>query len=820
MPAASISSRRRPRLWLGIGACVCCLLAADWARADLKFEVIPAEIHLQEDFARTQLLVREAAAELAVEQRADLTQQATFESSQPAIAMVTPTGQIVAGSNGDALITVTVDGQSRQVPVKVSGLGTAPVVRFDEQVMPVLAKFGCSMGACHAAQYGQGGFKLSVFGFDPAADRFAIVRDNHSRRVNFLDPANSLLILKATGSVVHGGGRRLEPGSVDQRLLMAWISAGAPGPRPTKEVATVTKLEVQPSRRVGTTEFSQQLRVIAHYSDGVQRDVTSWARYDSTDDAVSQVSSTGLIKVIRRGQGGAMVRFEGQAAFVPVVVPFGPAVELTGWDTGNLIDRFAVAKFRELGLQPANLCDDATFVRRVFLDVIGTLPTASEAREFIASQDPAKRERLVDRLLGLTGDPQLDLYNNAYAAYWSLKWADLLRTSSKTLGDQGMWSMHNWLQGAFRDNLPLDRFVRELVTAKGSLYSNGPANFFQAFGNAEARSEAVSQVFLGIRLQCAKCHHHPYETISQEDYYRLTAYFVRVGQKVSFDSGVRHEAGEIVVLSKGEATHPRTGQVLPPTPLHGEPSAPTPDRRKPLAEWLTARDNPLFARNIANRYWGYLLGRGLVDPIDDMRATNPASHPELLTALAGDFVQRGYDAKQLLRTILTSRLYQLDSQPPRPQADEQRFYTHYNVKRIPAEALLDAIDVVTGVPTKFPKLPLGTRAIELPDGETVNELLITFGKPKRESVCECERTGDPNLAQALHTLNSEALITKIAAPQGRIARLLEAKKSHDEIVADFYMAALSRPPSDSERVACARLAAEAADPRLFYEDLL
>ena len=820
MPASTTLRCFWTRRMIPLGAILACLLTANAAWAEVPFEILPAEVIFKEDFARSQLLVRQLPPGESIERAPDVTHQATYVSSQPAVATVSPTGQVVARGNGEAAITVTVAGQSKTIPVKVSGLSAAPVVRFDEQIMPVLAKFGCSMGACHAAQYGQGGFKLSVFGFDPSADHFAIVRDNQSRRTNFLDPAASLLLKKATNAVVHGGGRRLEIGSVDHHLLMAWIAAGAPGPRPAKDVTTVTALEVQPARRVGVKEFSQQLQVIATYSDGTRRDVTSWARYDRSDEGVARVSPSGVVEVIRRGQAGAMVRFEGQAAIAQVVVPFGPAIELAGWETGNLVDRFAAAKYRELGLQPAPLCDDATFVRRAFVDVIGTLPTAAETRAFIDSTDPAKRAKLIDRLLGLTGDPALDIYNNSYAAYWSLKWADLLRSSSKSLGDQGMWSMHNWLQGAFRDNMRLDKFVRELVTAKGSVNDNGPANFFQVFGNAEARSEAVAQVFLGVRVQCAKCHHHPYETISQEDYYRLSAYFVRIGTKASFESGPRHESGEIVVLGKGEVTHPRTGQVLPPTPLHAPPSPPNPDRRKPLADWLTAPENTLFSRNVVNRYWGYLLGKGLVEPIDDMRATNPASNPELLDGLAKEFTQYGYDVKRLMRTILTSRLYQLDSNPPGNGPDESRFYTYYSVKRIPAEPLLDAIDVVTGVQTKFPKLPLGTRAIDLPDGETVNDLLITFGKPKRESVCECERTGDPNLAQALHTLNSELLITKIASPQGRVAKLLDAKTKHDDIVADFYMAALSRLPSDAEKAACARLLSEATDPRLFYEDLL
>lgn len=806
---------------LPVLAVLAALSGAAPVRAETAFEIVPSSLVLEGDFARAQVLAREGTGSggAAIEHAADLTHQATYQISDSTVATVSAAGQVVARGNGEATLTVTVAGTSRSIPVQVSGTSSsAPVVQFDEQVKPVLARFGCSSGACHAAQYGQGGFKLSVFGFAPNADHMAIIRDNQGRRLNLLDPARSLFLLKPTGTVVHGGGRRLDTGSVDHQMLVSWIARGAPGPR--SDAARVTGLEVQPARRIGEGEFSQQLRVMAAYSDGRRRDVTSWARYDSVDEGVARVGSGGLVEVVSRGQGGAMVRFEGQAAFMQVVVPFGPTIDLPGWNEGGFVDRLAAAKFRELGLKPAEKCDDATFLRRAFLDVLGTLPSVDESRAFLDSPDPEKRTKLIDRLLGLTGDPALDIYNNAYAAYWSLKWADLLHSSSKALGEQGMWSMHNWLQGAFRENMRFDRFVRELVTAKGSLLANGPANFFQAFGNPETRSEGVAQVFLGVRLQCAKCHHHPYEAISQEDYYRLAACFVRVGQKASFDSGVRHESGEIVVVSKGEVTHPRTGQVLPPTPLHAKPSPPNPDRRKPLADWLTARDNAFFARNIVNRYWAYLMGRGLVDPADDMRATNPPSNPELLEALAGDFVGHDHDVKHLLRTILTSRLYQLDSKPPRPGADERQFFTHYAVKRVPAEPLLDAIDVVTGVQTKFPKLPLGTRAIELPDGESQNELLVTFGKPKRESVCECERTGDPNLAQALHTLNNEALVAKIASPKGRVARLLEAHKSHDEIVSEFYLAALSRPPTALEQSACARLAAEAGEPRLFYEDLL
>ncbi len=787
------------------------------AFADVRFEMTPAKVVFEGEFSQTQLLVRERIS-TETERVADLTRVATYESSDPRVVSVDVRGRVRSQGNGRAEIKVSVNGATQTIPVEVTGFDRPTTPRFDEDVMPVLAKFGCAAGACHAAQYGKGGFKLSVFGFAPDADHLAIVRDQQGRRINTVDPNQSLLVLKATGAVAHGGGKRIEPGSVAHATLVAWIAGGTPGPQ--RDPSRVTGLEIQPTRRIGDGVFSQQLRVVAAYSDGRQRDVTELAKFDSLNDAVTKVSDQGLVETIRPGQGGAMVRFQGQAASVPVLVPFGPPSELAGWNNDNLIDRHIGAKFRELGLTPAKRCDDATFLRRACLDVIGTVPSVDETRAFLASTDSQKRQKLVDRLLGLTGDPTQDIYGNAYAAYWSLKWADLLRSNSKTLGDQGMWAMHNWLQNVFRNNMPFDKFVTELITARGSLKDHGPTNFFQAFNTPDTRSEAVAQIFLGVRVQCAKCHHHPYETISQEDYYRLAGYFARVGLKVNFSSGVRHEAGEIVVLGKGESTHPRTGQVLPPAPLHGPPSPPSFDRRKPLADWIVASDNPFFARNVVNRYWFHLLGRGLVDPVDDLRATNPPSHPELLDELAADFRQHGYDVKHLLKTILNSQTYQLDSRPPRPSNDEARFYTSYNVKRIAAEPLLDALDVVTGVTTKFPKLPVGVRAIELPDGEYEHDLLTTFGKPKREGVCECDRSREPNLAQALHITNSETLITKLAHAQGRIAKLLAANTSHDSIVEEFYLATLNRFPSSEERQACTELFRETSDPRTFYEDLL
>jgi hypothetical protein len=503
-----------------------------------------------------------------------------------------------------------------------------------------------------------------------------------------------------------------------------------------------------------------------------------------------------------------------------LVVPNATAVDLADWKNNNFIDELAAAKFKELGIHPSPLSGDAMFLRRAYLDAIGTLPTVEEARAFLDSTDPEKRRRLIDRLLGLTGDPAQDTYDDAYAAFWTLKWADLLRNSSANLGDQGMWALYNWMRESFRMNKPFDQFVRELITAKGSVFSNGPANYYRAFNNPSDLAEATSQLFLGVRLTCAKCHHHPFERYGQSDYYGFAAFFSRVGTKGSQEFGLFGGETVVVVRSGGEVAHPKTGAAMKPTTLDGVAIDDSLDRRIPLAGWLTAPDNDLFARNVVNRYVGYLLGRGLVEPIDDLRATNPPSNPALMDALASEFRTSGFNLRHLIRTIMCSRLYQLDSQPLPGNSSDSRFYSYYKVKRIGAEALLDAIDYATGSPTKFPSLPIGTRAIELPDANYQNYFLTTFGKPKRVSSCECERVPDENLAQTLHTLNGEILAAKLADGKGRIARLIAEKKTHDEIVTELYLATLSRRPEPDELEASRKFLTESPNPQECYQDLL
>jgi hypothetical protein len=782
------------------------------------FTVTPSEVVLVGRFARTQVLVAERVEGVPAERGGDLTTSATYGSSNEAIFQVNDGGVIAPLADGEANLTVTVGAETQEIPVRVTGIAVSVPVDFATQVRPVISKAGCNMGACHAAQHGKGGFKLSVFGFDPENDHKAITRDHVQRRVNFLDPARSLFVQKPTMQVPHGGGLRLRAGSNDHELLLAWLAQGASGM--DKDAPTVTQLDVLPKRRVSTPDETQQLRVVASYSDGSSRDVTAWCKFDSSDDGVVAVTTDGKATAVGRGQANVMARFEGHAQITMFVIPYADSIELAGWENKNFVDELAANKFRELGIEPVGLCDDATFIRRAFLDATGSLPTVDECTKFIASTDANKREHLVDQLLGLTGDPDLDIYNNRYTAYWTLKWSDLIRNTSNKLGEQGMWSLHNWIRQAFRENMPFDQFVRHLVTGTGSIYSNGPANYFRINQNATDLTESTSQLFLGVRLECAKCHHHPFEKYSQDDYYGFAAFFARVGTKNSEEFGLFGREQVVMVKPTGEVRNPRTGKNMLPTPLHADPVDHPLDRRIALADWLTASENEGFANAVVNRYVYSLLGRGLVEPVDDLRSTNPPSNVALMNALAKDFVAKKFDLKQLIRTIMTSRLYQLSSQPTASNASDRRFYSHFQVKRLAAEPLLDSIDQVTGIRTKFKNLPLGTRAIDLPDAEYPNYFLKTFAKPRRASVCECERSPDESLGQALHGLNGEIIAQKISHKDGHIAKLLKDERPAAEKISQVYMATLCRPASAAELESLQTFLAESPSPQEFYQDLL
>ncbi len=795
------------------------VITASTLSAAGPYQVVPESVALSGNFDQAQLVVMSLSSDGAVtSESTDVSAEASFQSSDPSVVEVLAGGGLVARGNGQAEIQLSVEDWSETISVTVDGIEPSPSIDFAYHVQPLLSKLGCNMGACHASQHGKGGFILSVFGFEPSKDHQAITKDRLQRRVDYITPDNSLFLLKPTMQAPHGGGKRLRKGTVAYDTLVAWVASGTPAP--SNEAAEVTQLEIYPNRRVAKVDDHQQLRVLATYSDGKVRDVTRLARYDSMNEGMLSVDDNGVVGVHAEGQGPIMVRFEGHAGLFIVSVPFSQRRELTDWQSKNFVDELAAKKFVELGIEPSTVCDDATFIRRAFLDAVGGMPTAEEVSGFLASTDPNKRKVLIDKLLGLTGDPAQDIYNDRYASYWTLKWSDLIRNSTDNLGEQGMWSLHNWIRESFRVNKPIDKFVQQIVTAKGSIYMNGPANYFRINGNVNQLTEATAQLFMGVRLECAKCHHHPFENYSQADYYGMAAFFARVATKNSEEFGLFGRETIVVVQDGGDVNHPKTGKKMVPTALHGPELSHPLDRRIPLASWLTSTDNDWFAKSVVNRYVRYLLGRGLVEPVDDLRSTNPATNEELFEALAEHLVANDYDLKQLISVIMNSRLYQLNSQPTAENSKAGDFYAYYRVKRLAAETLLDNIDHSAGTKTKFQSLPLGTRAIDLPDANYPNFFLKTFGKPRRTSVCECERSPDENLAQALHTLNGQVVTSKIASASGRIANLIENKTESGEIINQLYISTLARNPSDEERAVCQEIVDAAPNQKEGLEDLL
>ena len=740
----------------------------------------------------------------------DRSREAKFKSSKPGVATVDGQGIVRPISDGQASITVEAGGRSATVPVRVQRATADVPVNFTREVIPVLTKAGCNQGACHGSQLGKGGFRLSLRGFDPAFDYEQIVQSAEGRRVVLADPERSILLLKPTLTMEHGGGERFKGRSRTYNLLQQWLEDGAP--EPARPEPTVRTLAVWPVQRVLEPNEQQQVIVRAVWSDGRAEDVTALAQFDSLNDGVAAITPEGLITAKDKGETYLMVRFAGQAAVVRVTLPYAQLAQYPPYPAVNFIDEKLLAKWKELGLTPSALCTDEEFFRRIHLDTLGTLPTPEDIKTFLADHGPNKRAKAIDRVLN----------RPEFVDYWTLKWGDLLRINRDKLNEKGMWSFRNWVRAALRDNKPVDEFVRDIITAEGSTFTEGPTNFYRTSPNPADWAEAASQTFLGVRMQCARCHQHPFEKWTQEDYYGMAAFFVRLSSKRSTEFGLF--GGETVVFLKpaGEITHPRKGGVVKPHPLDGPVTDDPFDRRRKLAEWMTSKDNPFFARNMVNRFWGYYMGRGLVEPLDDMRATNPASNVELLDALAKDFAGHRFDLKHLLRTIMSARAYQLSSLiGPGNAADVNNVYAaRYTVKRLTAEQLADALDLATGTHEKYTGLPPGTRAIQLPDPAVKSFLLDVFGRPARQITCECERTTQPNIAQALHLLNGDFLNRKINSPQGRIETLFKAKAPLPAVIEEMYLVTLSRPPSPGEVVKAQEWIAKAAAPREGVQDLL
>ena len=773
--------------------------------APKSLEVWPVEVRLSGPAAAQRLVVVGVDADGS---RKDLTAGARIESSSPDVAAIDPRGRVIPKGDGAGTIVVKAGGIEARVSVRVAGLRRSPRrVSFRHEVVPILTKLGCNMGTCHGGQHGKGGFRLSLLGFEPAPDFTAIVKSAESRRVTPFAPEESLLLLKPTLAVAHGGGRKMEIGSDEYEVIRLWLEQGAPGP--IEAEPDVEGLSVYPASRVLSPGDEQRLVVLARLGDGTVRDVTDQAKFDSLGEGIATVSPRGVAKVERQGETNIMVRYQGHAALARLTVPFA-ASKPFAYAAKNVVDEKAAAKWRALGLAPSGPCTDAEFLRRVMLDVIGTTPSPEEVGAFLADGAPDKRERLVDRVLD----------RPEYVDFWTLKWGDLLRVNSENLGTQGMLAFNLWLRESFRGNKPFSRMIDELVTAQGSIYTDGPANYYRVSKNPEDLAETTAQLFMGVRLQCAKCHHHPFEAYGQDDYYGLAAYFSRVRTKNSDEFGLFGREQVVYVNKAGEVNQPRSGKRMTPRPLGAPPADDPIDRRRALSRWLTDPKNPWTARNVANRYWGYMMGVGLVNPIDDLRETNPPSNPELLDALATEFVKSGYDLKALMRLILKSRTYGLSALPTPDNRLDTTFFTHYRVKRLTAEQLLDALNAATGTTEKFTQRPAGTRSISLPDTTFKSYFLDTFGRPVRALSCECERGSDPNLSQALHLMNSEVVNRKIAAPEGRLTLLLKDKSLDDaKLVRTLYLLAFCRPPEPHEVEVATKLVAEAPSRTQGAQDL-
>lgn len=691
-------------------------------------------------------------------------------------------------------------------------------VDFNRHVLPILSKLGCNSGACHGALAGKGGFKLSLNGYNPAGDHFTITRQSLGRRIELADPGRSLLLTKPTGMLPHKGGLRLDAESVDYALLADWVANGAPGPEPDEP--TLTRLEVTPKRTSLALGETAQLKVEAEYSDGQVADVTRWAKFTSSNLPVLQVDEAGKAKIVGRGEAAVVIWFSSQIAMATVEVPFDhelPASVFNEAPVRNFIDELVLQKLKSLNLKPSERCSDETFVRRVFLDTIGLLPTANEAQAFCADTDPGKRDKLISHLLE----------REEFDDYWTYRWSDVFLINGKRLRPEAVKAYYGWLRSRIESDTPWDQMVTEVVTAQGSSYENGATNFYALHQTPEDMAENVSQAFLGLSIGCAKCHNHPLEKWTNDQYYAMANLFSRVRAK-GWGGDPRNGDGlrEIFVASSGELTQPLTGKPQLPTPLDGTPldfDDPR-DRRVHLAKWLTAPENPYFSRAFANRIWANFMGRGLVENVDDLRVSNPASNEPLLAELARFAVDSNYDQKALMRLILSSETYQRSSKPVVGNEEDDRFYARYFPRRLMAEVLLDSVSQVTGVPTLFTQIahdgadikstkayPPGTRAIELHDSAVVSSFLSTFGRNKRDIVCECERTNKPSMVQVLHLANGSTINEKLKSDKSCVAVALakpSTPEQNRELITRAYWQTLSRAPTETEQNSLLALFAE------------
>ena len=804
MDQRSFLTPRRPR-WHVFHILLVILVALGTAASPLaagELTCSRTSLEFSDAFAGWQLLVSDGDK--------DVTRSVRFDSSDPAVARVDGRGYVTPAGDGSARIGIH-RGQARlEIPVHVKGFGSGRPVDFRRELVPLLSRLGCNAGGCHGKASGQNGFKLSLFGFDAAFDYDALTKEARGRRVFPDAPDHSLVLLKATAQVPHGGGKRMQRDSNEYQLFRRWIAAGTPASAP--DAPHVVKLRITPGDRVLKRQQSQQLAVFAEYSDGSVRDVTRQAEYSSNLDVVARVDAEGLVRTLDlSGEAAIMARYIGYVAVFRALVPHGePLTDIAEFKPANYIDELALAKWKKLGLRPSPPADDATFLRRVTIDLCGRLPTSAEVRTFLADTSADKRAKGIDRLLD----------SPDYPAYFALRWGTILRNSNLAGANQAAYAFHNWVKDTIARNRPYDEFVRGIVAAAGEWQEAPAINWYWQSRDDQLHQVTAdtAQVFLGVRLQCARCHHHPYERWGQQDYYGLAGFFTRLGRK-SFGEPPPYFASANVTTGE---KNPLTGKTPEPKYLDGPLGKFTPeeDPRHALVDWMARPDNPFFARALVNRMWGHFLGRGLYHEVDDLRETNPPSNPELLDALARDFIRHKFDVKHIIRTILNSRVYQLSSQPTPHNQNDRQNYARYYARRMPAEVFLDAINQTTGARSGFNGVSSNARAVDLPHEGFGSYFLDTFDRPRRVTSCECERSTGATLAQVLLLANSEEIESKIGAGDGRIARLLKEKKTSREIIEELYLTAYSRPPAAAELQRTENHVERLKDKRPALEDVL
>ncbi len=772
-----------------------------------RVTIEPGESALVGRRATRQLL---ASATDADGQSRDLTRSLEWVSLDPTVAVVSAKGQVTPKGNGRATVVARSGSVEARATVEVSGMDRPAPVSFRNDVVPSFSQANCNMGACHGTPTGKGGFRLSLRGYLPDQDYTTLTREAGGRRINVMAADSSILLRKPLGEVAHEGGLRLLRQSKSFEYLRDWMAEGA---RDDPNAPAAVRLEIRPGARVlNAPARSQQTAAIVHYADGTSRDVTPTCYYNSSNPEIADVDADGHVRFKARGEVAIIAHYLDLVANVRLT----HLVEVPGFRVAevpqdNTIDRAVFAKLNRMRVGPSEPCTDADFLRRASLDALGVLPTPAEVHAFLADPAPDRRARLVDRLLA----------RPEFADFWTLKFADILRANGRLIETKGTHAFNRWIKANLERNTPMDRFVRELLTADGSTLRNPAANYYRISRDPENSVETTAQLFLGVRIQCAKCHNHPFERWTQDDYYGFAAFFSRIKRK----AGSLPEDEVIYASNAGEVRQPRTGKTMKPKALGGpvyDDASPDPnrvDRRARLAEWLTGPKNPFFARSLVNRVWFHLMGRGIVEPVDDFRDSNPASNDELLDGLTLDFVRGGFDLKDLVRSILVSRTYQLSSKTNDLNAADTLYFSHAYAKLLPAEVLLDAISAVTGTTTPFDGLPKGMRATQIPDGKMENPFLKTFGRPARELACECERESDSNLSQALQLIGGATVNGKLRDDAGRMARLARSDAPPEAIARELYLVALARDPNPTEQAAATKHLATAADRRQAVEDL-